>query len=316
MALSNEMRRLTKGFLAAHDDRVAMVATIRKDTAQELSGFRAAHQSMAADQRRHLADHVCGLRDNITRMLASLDTAHQSMASDQRQRLTEYVYRLHDNVTSMMASLDTAHQSMAAKQRQGLTDYVCGLRDNITNMLESLDKAHQSMAADQRRRLADHVYGLRDNITRMLESLDAAHQRMAAKQQKRLAAGRTHLASDVSKMRGRLHADQGEACKIWNDFSIVMGERRAKKSGAPSPKSQTAKARKPAPPAAGKATADDLTTIKGLGPARQVSLKKMGIHTFAQLAKSAPQKIRKALGASGPLANVEEWIKEARKRCK
>lgn len=243
MSLSNEMRRLTKGFPAAYDDRVAMVATIRGNTARELSGFRAAHQSMAAKQRQGL----------------------------------------HDNVTSMMASLDTAHQSMAAEQRQGLTDYVCGLRDNIT---------------------------------RMLASFDAAHQRMAGKQSKRLAAGRAHLASDVSKMRGRLQADQSQACKIWNDFAIVMGERRAKKSGAPSPKAQTAKAQKPAPPAAGRAIADDLTTIKGLGAGRQLSLNKMGIHTFAQLAKSVPQKIRKALGASGPLANVEEWIKEARKQCK
>ena len=51
MALSNEMRRLTKGFLAAHDDRIATVATIRDNAARELSGFRAAHQSMAIEQR-------------------------------------------------------------------------------------------------------------------------------------------------------------------------------------------------------------------------------------------------------------------------
>jgi len=36
MALSNEMHRLTQGFLAAHDDRIAMVAAIRDNTAREL----------------------------------------------------------------------------------------------------------------------------------------------------------------------------------------------------------------------------------------------------------------------------------------
>ena len=36
IALSNEMRRLTQGFLAAYNDRIAMVATIRDNTAREL----------------------------------------------------------------------------------------------------------------------------------------------------------------------------------------------------------------------------------------------------------------------------------------
>ena len=289
MSLSNEMRRLTKGFPAAYDDRVAMVATIRDNAARELSGFHAAHESMAVETARELS----GFR-----------AAHQSMAVEQRQRLAAGRARL---------------ASDAGKMRGNVADYAYGLRDNVAKMLESLDTAHQSMAAEQRQHLAE---------------FGAAHQSMAVEQRQRLADGRARLASDVSrmrgnladyvsrlaldvsKMRGRLHADHSEARKIWDGFATVMRERRAKKSGAPSPKAQTAKAQKPAPPAAGRAIADDLTTIKGLGAGRQLSLNKMGIHTFAQLAKSAPQKIRKALGASGPLANVEEWIKEARKHGK
>ena len=58
---------------------------------------------------------------------------------------------------------------------------------------------------------------------------------------------------------------------------------------------------------------DDLTTIGGIGADRQQHLNEMGIYTFAQLAGSKPQRIRKALGASGRLANVEQWIEEARK---
>ena len=60
--------------------------------------------------------------------------------------------------------------------------------------------------------------------------------------------------------------------------------------------------------------ADDLTTIAAIGAGRQQCLNDMGIHTFEQLANSRPQRIRAALGASGRLAKVEQWIEEARKR--
>ena len=298
MALSNEMRRITQGFVAAYDDRIARVVDICDNTARELSGFRAAHKSMAADQR---------------------------------QRLTDYVYGLHDNVTKMLESLDTAHKSMAVEQRQRLADYTYELRDNVANMLESLDTAHKSMAVEQRERLADYVYDLCDNVTKTLQMLDKAHQSMAAKQRKHLAAGRKRLASDVSKTRGDLHADQSEARKIWNGFATVMQERRAKKSGGPAPKAPVAKAKAaqipaavarppitvakeaPVPQATAQVIPDKLTTIGGIGASMQQHLNEMGIYTFAQLAGSTPQKVRKALGESGRLANVDRWIEDARK---
>jgi len=352
MALSNEMHRLTQGFLAAHKGRTAMVAAIRDNTVQQLSGFRAPHESMAVEQRQRLADgrtrlasdvrtmrgdladYVDGLRDNVAKMLESFDTAHQSMAADQRQcldagrtrlasdvrkmrgDLADYVDGLRDNVTKMLESLDTAHQSMAVEQRRRLAEF---------------GAAHQSMAVEQRQRLADYMYGLRDNVaktrgdladyvdglrdnvTKMLESLDTAHQSMAA---------------ELGQILGSLYADRSEARKILNDFATVMRERRAKKSGIPSSKAGVAKAVKVRPAAARPPITvaeapvphvieavmpDDLTTITGIGAGRQQRLNEMGIFTFAQLAGSRPQEILKALGASGRLANVEQWIEEARK---
>ena len=245
MALLNEMRRLTQGFLEAYDDRIAMVTAIRDGTARELSGFRAGHQRMAADQRQRLADYADGLRDNVTEMLKSFDTVHEAMAADQREHL---------------------------------------------------------------------------------------------------GAGRASLASDVSKMRGDLQADQGEARKVWSSFAMVVQKRRAKKSGIPSSKAagvakavkvRPAAVRRPVtvaeegppavrrpirvaeeamPRAASEVIPDDLTTITGIGANRQQSLNEIGIYTFAQLAGSRPKKIRKVLGASGRLANVDQWIEEARRR--
>jgi predicted flap endonuclease-1-like 5' DNA nuclease len=61
-------------------------------------------------------------------------------------------------------------------------------------------------------------------------------------------------------------------------------------------------------------TGDDLTTISGVGATRLHRLNEVGIHTFAHLAQADPAKLREALGASGHLVNVEEWIREAKSR--
>ena len=173
MALSNEIRRLTQGFVAAHGDRIAMTAAIRDNAAQELSGFHAAHESMAAKQRQHLAGGRARLASNVSKM---------------RGDLADYADGLRDNVTETLESLDTAHQDMAAKQRRRLAGGRARLASDVSKM---------------RGDLADYVDGLRDN---------------------------------VAKMCGDLHADRSGARKIWNDFATTMQKRRAKKSGAPSPK--------------------------------------------------------------------------------
>ena len=315
MVLSNEIRRLTQGFVEAYDDRMAMVAAIRDNTVQDLSRIRAAHEHMAAEQHQRLA----GFRAD-----------HENMAGEQRQRLADYMDGLRDSVATVLNSLDAAHEKMAAEQGQRLAD---------------VDAARKRTAVEQHQRLAAYLDGLRRNVTTILKTIDAAHQSMAIQQRQRLAAGRVRLASDVSKvrgdlqadrkhlasevstMRGELQADQSEAHETWNSFTKVMQKRRAMKSGAPSPK---AAARRPAqtrPQAAAapraavrsevsrqQPAADDLGTITGIGPGWQQRLNEMGIRTFAQLASSTPKKIRKAFGAPGRLAKVEQWIEEAQRR--
>ena len=114
MALLNEMRRLTKGFLESYDDRAAMVAAIRDNTARELSGFRAAHGRMATDQQHRLAEHTDELRRSVTKMRKTLSKAHHRMAVDQSQRLSEHMDDLHDSVNRMRTSLTSEAKNAAA----------------------------------------------------------------------------------------------------------------------------------------------------------------------------------------------------------
>ena len=61
---------------------------------------------------------------------------------------------------------------------------------------------------------------------------------------------------------------------------------------------------------------DDLTQIPGIGIRRQTLLNQAGIHTFAQLAQSAPNQIYQILGKKTGKANVDGWISCAADMCR
>jgi predicted flap endonuclease-1-like 5' DNA nuclease len=61
---------------------------------------------------------------------------------------------------------------------------------------------------------------------------------------------------------------------------------------------------------------DDLTIIKGIGPAIQSKLRGFGIASFSGLAASDANELAAKLGASQPMstARVQGWIEAARER--
>ena len=63
---------------------------------------------------------------------------------------------------------------------------------------------------------------------------------------------------------------------------------------------------------------DDLTVIKGIGPAIQNKLRALGITTFADLAAADPDAILRQLKGSQPLTKgrVRAWTEAARERAR
>jgi predicted flap endonuclease-1-like 5' DNA nuclease len=63
---------------------------------------------------------------------------------------------------------------------------------------------------------------------------------------------------------------------------------------------------------------DDLTVIKGIGPAVQNKLRALGISTFADLAAADPDELMKQLKGSQPLSRgrVRHWTEAARQRAR
>ena len=88
--------------------------------------------------------------------------------------------------------------------------------------------------------------------------------------------------------------------------------RSAEPRAQPAPKPAAAQPEKTvAPP-----VPDDLTEIKGIGPAMQNKLRALGITTFADLAAAEPDQLMAQLKGSQPLSRgrVRHWTETARQR--
>lgn len=279
MTLSSEMRQLTQHCLSAYDDRMATVAGIRSATTQDLGEFRSARQSMAAEQRQQLGEYTDGL--------------HRSVED------------LRSDAATFLKGAGAAHQAMSTEQRQQMGEYMDGLRRSVKD--------------------------LRSGAATFHKELNAAHQAMATEQRQRLGEERTFLASGVITMRNSLQAGQdklraelGEARRVWTSFTTLMGNRRSREA-PPAPEKETS----PPPPMEGfvqplavpiaageEESPDDLTALRGIGPAMQRHLNQAGIYTYAQLAGSKPEELRQVIGKTARLRDVEEWIEQARDRCR
>ena len=74
---------------------------------------------------------------------------------------------------------------------------------------------------------------------------------------------------------------------------------------------QGPQAEKPTKEQSGESSSDDLTVICGIGMVIQDRLYRSGIKSFAELARTSPEDLRRALGTLAQGAKAEEWISEA-----
>jgi predicted flap endonuclease-1-like 5' DNA nuclease len=180
-----------------------------------------------------------------------------------------------------------------ANERQ-VVAHIEGLAGNVHPFLAELTRALGQLNAAERSQLGEIVDGVRRNVTALHDELDLApwptgpSERQAFRQ----------LIDDLRRQLAPLRADLDTAA-----HALQGGQSPTNGAAQPQPE--------PEPPQS-RSYRDNLTTIHGIGPALQQRLDRAGICTYIQLALSTPEELRKALGEAGRLANVEDWIVQAR----
>ncbi|MBL7201503.1 MAG: hypothetical protein ISS56_15295 [Anaerolineae bacterium] len=149
MAQPKEIRRLTRHLLESYNDRMAAVAGIRVDTAQELAESRAAHQAMAVAQSQRLAEDRVHLAADTGAFLKEADVAHQAMATAQSQRLAEDRVHLAADTGAFLKEAAVAHQAMAAAQSRYLDAERTQLASDVAAMRAELQARQDELRATQ-----------------------------------------------------------------------------------------------------------------------------------------------------------------------
>jgi len=259
------------------------------DEIQRLTGhFVEAHDDRAAA--------VAEIRTRTARELAESHATHQQMATEQRQRLAEDRARLGSDTATFMEETHAAMEETHAANRQ--------MAEELRAHLDEQESARQAQGTEDARERAEYVEELDHDVDELRRDFRTAHQAMATEQRQRLAEDRARLASDVAAVRGELQADLSEAGQVWGSFAGQMQQHRAGRpiAAPPPPPSSLPKE---------EAAADDLTAIRGIGSGTQRRLNRARIFTYAQLAESTPEELRRILGEGAQTARAGEWIEQA-----
>jgi predicted flap endonuclease-1-like 5' DNA nuclease len=179
---------------------------------------------------------------------------------------------------SVARELEAARGPLTPARQQTIGAFIENLAGSVAGMLRDLDGTRAAMGQDQLAQAADQIDAVRRNVTALQRELEAAGDPAAA----RLARSVAAIAEDVDLAY----------------LSVSNGPGQRPRRPHPGPSNDIR---------------DDLTRIKGIGPGTQARLNQAGIVTYIQVALSAPEDLRRILGGSASrLANVEDWIAQAR----
>jgi predicted flap endonuclease-1-like 5' DNA nuclease len=199
---------------------------------------------------------------------------------------------LTDEMTQLRARLDRA-----AEDRQRF------LARLATGEQERQARAGRARA-ERTEAIAQTAADVRAKLASFRSELTSATQDARVRRRERLAQISARVAAlqdDVHELRTRNLLDLEGARAAWQGASAP----------APAPRTQPTQRPSGGAPTTATTAHDDLTSIQGIGPGIQERLNRAGIHTFAELAAAAPERVLEALGELKRLASVESWVAEA-----
>ncbi|MEI7644525.1 MAG: hypothetical protein WCJ55_09605, partial [Chloroflexales bacterium] len=175
-------------------------------------------------------------------------------------------------------------ESLSEDQEHQIGVHIDGLVNNVQPFLAEVLVATGQLNAAERGQIGEIVEGVRRHVVALHDELAQATWPTGASQRQRLAPLRDELEATAQALQSGQRAEVSEP-----------------QQPTPAPEAPQARTYR-----------DNLTTIHGIGPALQQRLDRAGICTYIQLALSSPEELRKALGDAARLANVDDWIVQAR----
>jgi len=257
------------------------------------------------------------LTDDMTRLcgeIGALRSSREVFISDLRHGISE----LKAGVEKIQSGFRSEHAEMSRNMQANLGAFVSDLKVKVSDMQSGFRNDRFDMSRNMKEDLLAFISELKEFVSELAEDVSdmqsgfrKAHANMAAKTKGERERFLFELGQSLNVLRQ-------EIAGFRREFAVdIAGARRAWfghiPAGTVAAKTKQIKTRH----AAGAATDDevisnDFTVIAGIGPARQGRLNKAGYYTFAQLAKSTPEKLQEILGGSARSANVENWIEDAR----
>ncbi|MBX0331512.1 hypothetical protein K2Z83_28055 [Oscillochloris sp. ZM17-4] len=330
---------------SAESQRIYLSTTIsalRDDVADLLQSLSDDRRARAADRQSQRAYELRDLRQQVANYLDDLSANRAARAAEQAAALASGRQARVDDVADMLmdlrasrpadssptpASLDMAEHEGDMVQRLGQAGLVAYAQMARVTILRALEGGATSDA--QERQISAQIDGLVGNVQPFLADAMRAIERLSPADRDQLLEIVSGVQRNVTLLSHELEsapwpttpAHRQSFRRLVEDLRhrlvpVVGALEEAEHALQGTERPRAGRRHAPAEPAAegpqARSYRDNLTTIHGIGPALQQRLDRAGICTYIQLALSSPEELRKALGESGRLANVEDWIVQAR----
>jgi predicted flap endonuclease-1-like 5' DNA nuclease len=209
---------------------------------------------------------------------------------------------LTDDMSRLCGEIHDLHSDHAAFLND-LKGTVAGIKSEVSQMKKGFRQSREEMAGKTRHDLTaftadmrSFVSDLKSDASRMQEGFRNSLNDMARTGRSERGKFVAELRKSVGRLREELVSDLTAIRRMWSGLTTIQPAAKEKSSEKQSQQ----------------ISPEDLTKISGIGPGIQMRLNQAGIYTYAQLARTTHEQLRKALGKFAQLVDTYDWIGEAR----
>jgi predicted flap endonuclease-1-like 5' DNA nuclease len=298
----------------------AYVSNLKNDVADMQDNFRSDHAEMARKLKDDLKMFAAGINSSVADLTDLFRNNRTAMAENMKVDLQvfmaaieKYIEDLKEEVSDLQGDFRRDHAEMARKLKDDLQMFAAGIKSTLSDLEKQFRNEHIEMTGKARaerriffskvkQSLADLKLQTADLLQDISDDLAGAHRAWSGATPTpagNRAAGKVRRPAKV-QAEPETTAPPAEGRPKPEKVELPVDDQEAQES-AEEVRRQTEVQAEP----------DDLTQLHGIGPAMSKLLNDAGIFTFAKLASSTIEELRKALGETGRFANLEMWIEQA-----